>query len=200
MSTIGLEIKKLFVDRLLLEKKIDKATAKTAGRAGTILRRDARASIKTKAPTAKQSEKLKSPDPKVRERAAKSIAKKQAERSTPGGPPFARTRDKSRTIRNIQYGYDRRTRSLVAGPVKIGGSKQLGNKTVPEGLEEGARLPITEVNIGSRRKPTWVQRHTKKRSSRVRRRTVRVAARPVMGPAFERKRSEMLQTWDGAVK
>lgn len=222
-----MQMKSMFIDRLLIEKKIDEATAKRAGKAGVILKRDARASIKIRAATTKQRERLNHPDPKVRQRALKAIEAKEKERSRPGAPPFARTRDRTVTLRNIQYGYDHRRRSLVVGAVGLGRST---GQTVPELMEHGGSVAIDQWWLDPRSIDTavkdpktnrwrdkktnkfvsgpqvrmargrWVPGKPRNSKAKTRRHQVRVAARPFMGPAFARKSNAILDAWKGAVK
>ncbi len=89
--------------------------------------------------------------------------------SKPGEPPFSQTgllRD------NILFAFDPANRSVVVGPARLGRSTG-----APETLEFGGT--------------TVVDRRRKGRGGRREKATVRIAARPYMGPALAREVSKL---------
>jgi len=96
----------------------------------------------------------------VRQEARQSIRKRKGT-SPPGRPPYSHVG----LLRNlILFGYDERTDSVVVGPV---GFKR---SNVPHVLEYGGVTTVTEYRRG-----------------RLRRRRVRIAPRPYMGPALAKE-------------
>jgi hypothetical protein len=109
----------------------------------------------------------------IRQRARTSIRKRKRS-SRPGEPPSSHT---GLLRRFILFGYDRRSDSVVVGPVGFRRS------LAPNVLEFGGRATVTERR-GSRRKM----------------RTVRIAARPYMRPALEKERSNLPKVWRNSVR
>lgn len=146
---------RLFFDRPALEKYIKKEEIKPLSRVGAIIRRTARSSIKVVAPTKGMLARLRDPDPKKRARAIKTLAERRAKSSPAGRPPFSHAgRSDSLSIRNIQFAYDIQSRTLVVGPVKVGGAQ---SNDVPYKLEHGGFVDHYEieqsvdVSVGRRR-------------------------------------------------
>jgi len=110
----------------------------------------------------------------IRQRARTSIRRRKSA-SRPGEPPSSHT---GLLRRFILFGYDRWSDSVVVGPVGFRRSK------APNVLEFGGR---TTVESGGRAK--------RKRS-----RVVRIAARPYMGPALEKERSNLPALWRNSVR
>lgn len=139
----------MFLDRPEIMKQMDKRTRKVLNRLGGYTRRTARNSIK------------------------KSRSKKGDQRppSPPGQPPLSRTGK----LREIRYGYDRSTKSVVVGPVILGGTIAPGQ--APRALEQGGRSVIRDGKG---------------------RRTVYVKPRPYMKPAFDKAIEKLDQFWADA--
>jgi len=110
----------------------------------------------------------------IRQRARTSIRKRKRV-SRPGQPPTSHT---GLLRRFIFFGYDRRTESVVVGPVGFRRSR------VPNVLEIGG--------------PTVVQ--SRRRGRGQKKRTVRIAARPYMRPALEKERSNLPTVWRNSVR
>jgi hypothetical protein len=110
----------------------------------------------------------------IRQRARTSIRKRKRT-SQPGQPPTSHT---GLLRRFVLFGYDRRSDSVVVGPVGFRRSR------APNVLEFGGR---TTVAVGRR------GRGKKKR-------TVRIAARPYMRPALEKERSQLPAVWRNSVR
>lgn len=93
----------------------------------------------------------------------------------PGQPPHSHT---GLLKRFIFFGYDPSTESVVVGPARI-------NRTTdaPHTLEFGG---TTTVERG--------------RKGKIRKRKVRVAPRPFMGPALEKERPNLPKTWANSVR
>jgi hypothetical protein len=111
----------------------------------------------------------------VRQTARKSIRKDRRKRplpSRPGQPPYSRT---GLLKEFIFFGYDGERRSVVIGPARLNGRSQ-GN--APSVLEYGGTTTVSRFG---------------------RRRTVRIAPRPYMGPAFEKEQSQLPALWQNSV-
>lgn len=109
----------------------------------------------------------------IRQRARTSIRKRKRS-SPPGQPPSSHT---GLLRRFILFGYDRRSDSVVVGPVGFRRSM------APNVLEFGGRVAVTG-----------------RRGSRKKKRTVRIAARPYMRPALEKERSNLPKVWRNSVR
>jgi len=109
----------------------------------------------------------------VRQRAKTSMRRRRGT-SRPGRPPFAH---EGSLRRLILFGYDRRTESVVVGPVGF----RRGD--VPNVLEFGGRTTV-------------VRRRRGKRS----RRRVCVAPRPYMRPALEKEAAKLPSVWRNSVR
>lgn len=178
-AAFKLDAKTLRLDDKRLERWVRKEQIQPLTRYGMILQRAAVKSIKVVAPTKALRERAKSDDPRKRQRAQKQIQKKESQQSAPGSAPFARTRDKWRTIRRIQYAYDTRKHAVIVGPVKTRSRK----KDVPKILEGGGTATIYRVARGR----SWLTVNSAvyakwKGPKRVYR--VAVQPRPTMGLAF----------------
>jgi hypothetical protein len=111
----------------------------------------------------------------TRNTARQSIRYRKKGVSTPGSPPFAHTRDRVRTLKNILFFYDPQRESVVIGPVKLNGSRNL----VPRLIESGGSGEVV-----------------------VKRRQVhaRFRPRPFMRPAFEHElNSSLPELWRDAI-
>ena len=109
-------------------------------------------------------------------RGAKSSIRTRKRASAPGQPPSSHT---GLLRRFIFFGYDPTRQSVVIGP------QRLSQKTTdaPHALEYGGTSTVIE---GLRR--------------RRRKRRVRIAARPYMGPAFEQERPKLPAMWRDSVR
>jgi len=111
----------------------------------------------------------------VRTGARHSIRKRKRV-SAPGEPPSSHTG----LLRNfILFGYDRGRRSVVIGPQRL--NQKVGD--APHALEHGGTSTVVEGLRGKRKK-----------------RRIRIAARPFMGPAFEREKPKLPAMWASSVK
>jgi phage gpG-like protein len=110
----------------------------------------------------------------IRQRARTSIRKRKRQ-SRPGQPPSSHT---GLLRRFILFGYDRRSDSVVVGPVGFRRSRS------PHVLEFGGRTTVESRRRGGRRQ----------------KRTVRIAARPYMRPALEKERSQLPAVWRNSVR
>jgi len=109
-------------------------------------------------------------------RAAKSSIRKRKRTSTPGEPPSSHT---GLLRRFIFFGYDRQRRSVVIGPQRL--NQKVGD--APQALEHGGMSTVVEGLRGKRRK-----------------RKIKIAARPYMGPAFEQERPKLAAMWRDSVR
>ena len=111
----------------------------------------------------------------IRQRAKTSIRKRKRS-SLPGQPPSSHT---GLLRKFILFGYDRRSDSVVVGPVGF------RRRRAPNVLEFGGRTRVETKRRGGRKK---------------RKRVVRIAARPYMRPALEKERSSLPKVWRNSVK
>lgn len=107
--------------------------------------------------------------------AAKTSIRKRKGTSKPGQPPHSHVGDLRRLI---LFGYDRRTESVVVGPVGFARSE------APNVLEFGGRTVVTR----------------RRRSGKVDRRRVRISSRPYMAPALERERPNLPKPFANSIR
>ena len=111
----------------------------------------------------------------VRTTARHSIRKRRAT-SRPGKPPSSHT---GLLRRFIYFGYDRGRKSVVIGPQRL--NRKAGD--APAALEHGGVSTIVEG-----------LRHRRKK------RRVRIAARPFMGPSFAKEKPKLPSMWLNSVR
>ena len=86
----------------------------------------------------------------------------------------------------IYYGWDPAERTVVIGPAKLRGAQTYGSVTVPELLEYGGTVRLSDR--AARR--LGVRRGTR----------ARYEPRPYMGPAFEVGQQKLDDFWDRSLK
>jgi len=111
----------------------------------------------------------------IRTTAKHSIRKRKAA-SPPGSPPSSHT---GLLRRFIFFGYERSRQTVVVGPMRL--NQKAG--TAPAALEYGGTSVVVE---GTRR--------------RRRKRRVRIAARPFMGPALAKEAPKFPKLWMNSVR
>ena len=111
----------------------------------------------------------------VRTGARHSIRKRKAV-SEPGEPPSSHV---GLLRKLIYFGYDPGRRSVVIGPERL--NQKVGD--APHALEYGGTSTVVEGLRGKRKK-----------------RRVKIAARPFMGPAFEREEPKLPAMWANSIK
>jgi len=106
--------------------------------------------------------------------AAKSSIRKRKRPSSPGQPPSSHTG----LLRRILFGWDQSTKSVVVGPVRL-------NKPgmAPQALEHGGRSQLH-----------------RRRGTRIVTVSVKVDARPYMGPALKRELPKLPKPWANSVR
>ena len=109
-------------------------------------------------------------------RGARSSIRKRKRTSAPGEPPSSHT---GLLRRFIFFGYDPTKRSVVIGPARL--NQKIGD--APAALEYGGTSTVIEDLRGKRKK-----------------RRVRMAARPYMGPAFETEKPKLPAMWRDSVR
>lgn len=154
--------KSFFFDVPRVIKAMDAATRSGLSKAGAYIRRSAKGLIRKVGKSGKPSQ--------------------------PGNPPKSRTG----VLKDfIFFAWDPTARTVVIGPAKTNqvffkGSGQPVSGTAPEVLEYGGQIGILEWFLPSRQK--WVRadlrskRKLAERQTRIR--TVKIEARPYMGPAY----------------
>ena len=108
--------------------------------------------------------------------AARHSIRTRKRTSAPGEPPSSHT---GLLKRFLFFGYDRDRRSVVIGPMPL---NQKGGDA-PAALEYGGPSTVVEGLRRQRRK-----------------RRIRIAARPYMGPAFEQEKPKLPAMWRDSVK
>jgi len=107
--------------------------------------------------------------------AARTSIRKRKGSAPPGSPPHSHVG----LLRNfIFFGYDRQSDSVVVGPAKLNRATE-----APRVLEHGGTTTVTRFSRG-----------------RIRKRRVRVNARPFMGPALEKERQKLPKLWANSVR
>lgn len=121
---VSMNAKDMFFDRDAVIRAIGRDNAKRLSKAGAFIRQRARSSLKRR----------------------KSI-------SLPGNTPHVRSKDKFRTLKNIQFALDRDWESVVIGPVRFGKSSLVNanRSTVPQMMELGGRAQITLSRVAESR-------------------------------------------------
>jgi hypothetical protein len=111
----------------------------------------------------------------VRTTARHSIRQRKSA-SEPGSPPSSHV---GLLRRLIYFGYERVRRSVVIGPERL--NQKVGD--APHALEHGGISTVMEGRRRQRRK-----------------RRVKIAARPFMGPAFEQERPKLPAMWANSIR
>ncbi|MCC7350214.1 MAG: hypothetical protein IT446_06560 [Phycisphaerales bacterium] len=106
-------------------------------------------------------------------RTAKGSIRKRHNPAPPGSPPSSHT---GLLKKFIFFGYDPSARSVVIGPARL---NKKGRGDAPSLLEYGGRSVI---------------------SRRGRTRTAHYQARPFMGPAFEKEKTNLPTLWRGSIR
>jgi len=112
-------------------------------------------------------------------RSAKSSIRKRKRVSAPGQPPSSHT---GLLKKFIFFAYDPDEKNVVIGPVRL--SRKPGQ--APEALEHGGQTTISRRRWRRGRRVTVTQK-------------TRIAARPFMGPAFEREKPKLPAMWADSI-
>ncbi len=120
---IGVKSGPVFFDRKEILRAIDKTTHRNLSRFGSYVRRTARQSIRK-------------PPFVARKKRGQARDDFRLKSSQPGSPPFSAT---GILKRSIFYGYDRKVRSVVVGPVRLVGPTK---GEAPSVLEDGGITTI----------------------------------------------------------
>lgn len=170
---LNARVTRMFFDKPAVMRAVDRATRRVLSRFGSYVRRTARFSI--------------------RRRKAPSV---------PGAPPSSHTGD----LKNrIYFAYEPQRQNVVIGPTptnqvffKADGRPVRG--TVPEVLEKGGAIRILEVRKYGRWQRADLRSHRRLSGLPTRLRTVQIAARPYMGPAFRENRPKLDEFWRNSVR
>lgn len=180
MFEVDYKLTEFFFDRLAVQNRLEAKELRAMSRIGAFLMRGAQKSIK-----------------------------RRKSSSVPGSPPHAHSTDRVATLKNILFGYDPGSRSVVVGPVLLSRrrkrkafflerSKRMIRKSDARGIKEleggiwikdiEPSAPITVMNeFGGTARATIDDQPA----------TLRFRARPTMGPTLERERknSKLIQAW-----
>jgi phage gpG-like protein len=153
--TVSMRLKDVFFDRPAVRNALKAPTKKALSKAGAFIQRRARSSMRRKSAAIRRKGKI--------------VGFRERTPSPAGSPPFAWSRDKFATLKNILFGYDENRESVIVGPVGF------GRKEVPALHEFGGTAKRTRIKFrrrGGRNVP--IKEHY----------TARYPARPFMGPAL----------------
>lgn len=176
MLEVDYSITKFFFDRLEIENKLATKERRAMSKIGAFIRTSARTSLKRRKAT-----------------------------SAAGSPPSVHSKDKVATLKNILFGYDPSSHSVVAGPVGLNQVNQeaaaQASRPVPAIMEHGGTVAIQEERwktINGNGK--WYRRDMRRLPSESKLYRVRIAnyePRPFMAPALERERSngKLISAW-----
>ena len=171
---IGMRVtKKMFFDSKAVMSAVNRATRRVLSRFGAFVRAGSKSSIRRR----KRS-------------------------SAPGRAPSNQT---GLLKKFIFFGYDTGRNSVVIGPAKtnqlsVNASGGMSTGLATETLEYGGTVGIREVfkygkwrraDMRSRRRLAGLQMRTRR---------VKIAARPYMGPAFEKEKPKLPAMWANSVK
>ena len=109
-------------------------------------------------------------------RTARSSIRRRKKAAPPGKPPSSHT---GLLKKFIFFGYDASRKSVVIGPAKLSGKSD----SIPRTLEMGGRS-VTEVS----------------KKGKSRKKKVAIAARPYMGPAFEKEKPQLPALWRDSIR
>jgi hypothetical protein len=182
--TVSLAIKEYFFDRAAVQNAVARGNLRALSKAGAYVRTRARTSLRRR--------------------------KKPA---APGQPPSVHSRDSFATLKNILFGLEPQRQAVLIGPVGLGGASRnsavVPDGTVPNVLEFGGQVSVLEEQLSyydhGQKVTRWRQtnpqgRQVRGRTLPHRRRRVRVASRPFMGPALEAETQHIPDAWAGSVK
>lgn len=167
MYSVDYSIKYLFFDREEIQRQVDRGKLKALSKIGAY----------------------------VRKRARTDVLRRRKAVSAPGEPPSVHSNDSTTSLKNILFGLGDDKESVLIGPVKLTGSRRIGNSAVhslfnvPEKLEHGGQAQILQaVDSDSGKLLTYIPRRLRGRV-RFRSRSVNIAARPFMSVALEREKA-----------
>tara|TARA_R110002073_G_scaffold20209_5_gene72808 strand:- start:14903 stop:15433 length:531 start_codon:yes stop_codon:yes gene_type:complete len=107
------------------------------------------------------------------------------------------------SLRNVQVEYDSRKKTGFVGPALLSGQRSLveTDQPLPGLLEAGGWITVPEVSWDGERWFTETRRRRAKPGQKKRKRRVRMAARPAIGPAFnaEAQSGNTLSPWQNVV-
>jgi hypothetical protein len=169
---IDARLKSLFFDRKAVMDKMDAGTRRVLSKFGAFVRTRARSSIR-----------------------------KRKKPSAPGSPPSSHN---GMLKNNIFFAYEPTRRNVVIGPTKANtvhfdGDGRPVRGTVPEVLEEGGEIRVLEVFKYGRWQRADLRSRRQLANLPTRLRTIKIAKRPYMGPAFEQEKKNLPSLWANAI-
>ena len=173
--------KQRFIREEQLQQGFEDARKRILLRAGGLIRKIARSSIKAR----KWKKFAKRPSKSGKTHYIHDYLDLRALTSQPGQPPFAHTSKGEFGIKTILFAYDNRTDSVIVGPVG-----RPSAYSVPQALEYGG---VTVVRV-----PSWARKRSRiQGKSKI---VKRIKARPFMRPALEKFQKEYPQLWRDAIR
>lgn len=173
---VDYSITEFFFDRLEIENRLAAKERRAMSKIGSYIRTSARTSLRRRKGT-----------------------------SPPGSPPSVHSTDKIATLKNILFGYQPSSHSVIAGPVGLNQfnyeSSAQASRPIPAIMEHGGTVAIHEERwktIGGNSR--WYRRDMRRSPSDRKLYRVRIAnyqPRPFMAPALERERKngKLIEAW-----
>lgn len=160
--TVSYQLKDFFFDRLRVQNALQKAESKNLSRIGAFIRTTAR----------------------------RRVLRRRKRVSSPGEAPSVHSKDPVRTLKNILFGLEPSTSSVIVGPVKLNQVNRVGDSVqpVPQILEFGGTVSIHEEQYRNSKSKKWFRRDLRRALSpdkNYRTRTARYLPRPFMAKALD---------------
>jgi len=177
MFEVDYKITDFFFDRLAVQDKLAAKELRAMSRIGAFIMRGARQSIK-----------------------------RRKSSSAPGSIPHAHSTDKVATLKNILFGFDPSSRSVVVGPVKLGRIARRSfflSKSKPKRDQKGRiakdAIGVWVSDIQPTKPVTSLTEFGGTATAKIdgKNSTLHYPARPFMGPALERERTnvKLIEAW-----
>lgn len=178
---VDMRVDRIFMDTPRVRAAVDKVRRRNLSRIGHWIMQDARWSLrparrKTLVEMSLKERRTYEKDVRVARARGRRRPRRPFRPSRAGHPP--RVRPGSLLKRRLFFGWDFATSSVVIGPEKLS-----GRRDVPHALEHGGNVPTSRS----------VERETGLGS-------YYMEPRPLMGPALERAQDEMPKAWRDSVK
>lgn len=195
-GVVDIQLKKMFLDRKLVEDIMGKKSAKALRIALSRVRKRAQHSMKTKGAARRRPKRDKG---KAFDRWMLEVTQQPA--SPPGTPPFVHSTSSVETLRNIWFGVEFTSGTVqgIVGPLALNKMQKLNGVvargTVPRLHEKGGTATIREKRVGK----SWHPIGRRVRPGQpVRSRQATYPKRPFMLPALQAEAPKLPKLWTGA--
>lgn len=175
--TLDAKITSRFFDRASVVTAITANERRALSRIGAFVRRRAITDVLRRTIPSGQRRRV------GRDRGGRFMRTRQS--AAPGRPPVIHSKNKTASLRNIGFGLDADSLSVVIGPVGLPSSrlKRSSAQTVPELMEFGGSATVTEHARGSE----WHPGKSNAPGALNRERSARYEPHPFMGPALDKE-------------